>query len=79
MVEKISFSFIIFFIVIMFDWHSLKKLQLRAVICYTLIMICSLYLSVIYVTGFRLPNLTDLTSFLYGDAAYSIVRLISAS
>jgi hypothetical protein len=77
MLEKTFVAFFFLVAVPIADARRFKRMNLRTAIGYSCLLLASLYLSYIFVTGASLPNLSDLYRALIGGAAESLVRFLN--
>ncbi|MFC4302606.1 hypothetical protein [Cohnella boryungensis] len=76
MLEKIFVALLFLLSVPIADARNFKRMDARTASLYASLVLASLYLSYIFVTGASLPNLSDLYRALFGGAAESLVRYL---
>ncbi|MDF2652575.1 MAG: hypothetical protein K0Q73_8380 [Paenibacillus sp.] len=76
MIEKILILLVAYTAIFAHDGLNLKQASSRVRSVYGILMIASLYLSLIYVLDLRWPNLDELVHFFLKDPAKKIVESI---
>ena len=76
MIEKILILLVAYTAIFVYDGLNLKHASSRVRFVYGILMIASLYLSLIYVLELRWPNLDELVHFFLKDPAKRIVELV---
>ena len=76
MSEKILISLVAYTAIFVYDGLNLKHASSKVRFVYGILMIASLYLSLIYVLELRWPNLDELVNFFLKEPAKRIVESV---
>ncbi|MFD0670829.1 hypothetical protein [Cohnella sp. GCM10027633] len=73
MIEKAIVALLFFAALVVGDWKRKATMSVKAAISYSVFVLVSVYLAIIFISGRAMYNLTDLMQGIYGPMAKSVV------
>lgn len=73
MLEKSLVSLLFFAALACGDWKRKSTMGMKAVLCYSVFVLLSMYLAFAFISGRDLYNLTDLLQGIYGPMAENVI------